>query len=104
MAPNKPIRHRPAKKTAISQPSGTTVACWEDDPGDPRSQPPLMPIEVSVPSQSAQPLPFKISGATPATQNYPAGTANFRFFAAAAALRRTADFWGGIVKTGTRWQ
>jgi hypothetical protein len=80
------------------------VACWEDDPGDPKIQPPLMPINVVAPNESVSPLPFKIKGAAPKPQVYGAGTSEFRYFAAASALRRTADFWGGIVTAKTTWQ
>jgi hypothetical protein len=84
-------------------PSSGVVACWEDDPGDPTVPPPLVPIQVPAPNQSATPLPYKISGAAPAVNVYQAGTLQFRYYAAAAALRRTADFWGGIVPSGTVW-
>jgi hypothetical protein len=90
--------------TAATASTAGNVNCWEDDPGDPRHQPPLAPILVATPSQSAAPLPFKISGTTPKPNVFPPGTPNFRFFAAAAALRRTADFWGSILPSGTRWE
>jgi hypothetical protein len=80
------------------------VAVWEDDPGDPKSQPPLVPITVPAPKESATPLPFKIQGTVPAPQVYDPGSAGFRYYAAAAALRRTADFWAGIVPKGTTWE
>ncbi|HEV7396095.1 MAG TPA: hypothetical protein VGN86_06260 [Pyrinomonadaceae bacterium] len=81
-----------------------TVATWEDDPGDPNLQPALAPINVPAPNQAAQPLPFKIGGTTPPVKVFQPGTSNFRFYAAAGALRRTADFWGALVPAGTRWQ
>jgi hypothetical protein len=81
-----------------------TVATWEDDPGDPHQQPALVPITVAAPNQTAQPLPFKIGGTTPTPKVYQPGTSNFRFYAAASALRRTADFWGPILPTGTKWE
>ncbi|PWT98331.1 MAG: hypothetical protein C5B51_29555 [Terriglobia bacterium] len=84
--------------------SAQTVACWEDDPGDRNLQPPLTPITVPAPKPATQPLAFKITGSTPAPKVYQPGTANFRYYAAAAALRRTADFWGSIVPGGTKWQ
>src|SRR5690242_13964346 len=99
-----------SKKDAVSKDSNNAAAAanvvstWEDDPGDPHTQPPLVPIQVPAPNQSAQPLPFKIRGTTPPPRVYPPGTPNFRFYAAASALRRTADFWGSIVPQGTRWE
>jgi hypothetical protein len=84
--------------------TGTVVATWEDDPGSPGLQPPLVPITVAAPNQAAQPLPFKIAGSTPPPKVYQPGTSNFRFYAAASALRRTANFWGSIVPQGTQWE
>jgi hypothetical protein len=92
----------PQKRVGAS--AGLPVACWEDDPGDPKSQPPLSPITVAVPNQAAQPMPFKLAGKAPAVQVYQPGTLNFVYYANASALRRTSDFWGGIVPTGTTWQ
>jgi hypothetical protein len=105
MAPRKAI----SKRTARAQVSTTTaaqatVACWEDDPGDPKLQPPLVPITVDAPKESAPPLPFKIKGSAPSAQVYDAGSPGFRYYAAASALRRTANFWGAILPAGTIWQ
>jgi hypothetical protein len=88
---------------SVKSPSSTMVACWEDDPGDPKLQPSLTPINIPAPNQSAQPLAFKLGGTTPPAAIYEMGTTNFRFYATAAALRRTADFWGKIVPSGTKW-
>lgn len=96
---------RESTKTKATKHSATgTVACWEDDPGDPRLQPPRGPIAVPAPNSSAPPLPYKIAASTPPPQVYEPGTPNFRFYAAACALRRTADFWGTIVPAGTSWE
>ncbi|HVR07716.1 MAG TPA: hypothetical protein VMW75_06670, partial [Thermoanaerobaculia bacterium] len=80
--------------------ASTTVACWEDDPGDPALQPALQPITAPAPDPSAGPLPFAIGGVVPPPQVYGPGTTEFLFYAAACALRRTADFWGAIVPAG----
>src|ERR1051325_6936660 len=96
---------KPQKPPAPKPPAGgKTVACWEDDPGDPESQPALVPIHVAVPNQAAKPLPFKISGKVPPPNIYQPGTHEFLFYASACALRRTADFWSSIVPTGSSWQ
>jgi len=101
-------RKSPAAKVkprrAAQATASATVACWEDDPGDPSSQPALTPIEVPAPDQGARPLPFAIGGAAPPPQVYNPGTREFRFYAAASALRRTADFWGAIIPAGTQWE
>jgi len=93
---------KPSKKSGST--AGATVACWEDDPGEPREQPSRQPIVVAAPNPEAAPLSFKISGTAPVPQVYAAGTASFRYFAAAAGLRRTADFWGAILPAGTQWE
>jgi len=100
----KPVSRKVAVKGAPGQAATILVACWEDDPGDPKVQPPLVPITGSVPNQSAQPFPFKIQGTPPPPNVYQPGTPTFLYYALACALRRTADFWGGIVKAGTKWQ
>ena len=92
------------KKNPQSAGSAVMVACWEDDPGDPKSQPPLVPIHVPAPNQAATPLPFKIKGTVPAPQVYAVGSPGFLYYANACALRRTADFWGGIVPAKTSWE
>ena len=93
-----------SKKTRAGTQAASVVACWEDDPGDPKTQPARMPIEVPAPSQSATPLAFKLRGSAPAPKLYPVGTPNFLYYAVASALRRTASFWGGMLPSGTRWQ
>jgi hypothetical protein len=103
-APKKPAPKKPAPKGPPIPTGQATVACWEDDPGEPQSQPALTPITVPAPNQSATPLPFKISDAAPAPQIYQPGTTSFLYYAAACALRRTADFWGSVVPKGTSWQ
>jgi hypothetical protein len=37
MPPKKTARRNAARKPAAGASSGPTVACWEDDPGDPKS-------------------------------------------------------------------
>jgi hypothetical protein len=100
-------RRGAAKKPArdpLAASSPAAVACWEDDPGDPRTQPPAVPISVGVPDPARRPLSFRIAGPRPAAAVYQPGTAQFRYWATAAALRRTANFWGGLVPPTTRWR
>jgi hypothetical protein len=103
----KAVKGNAAAKKSSKKPrqaAGATVACWEDDPGDPKDQAARQPIVVPAPAASTAPLAFKISGTAPAPQVYQPGTASFRYYAAACALRRTADFWGPIVPAGTQWE
>jgi hypothetical protein len=106
MTPKKKLapKHITRKRASTAATAQVTVLCWEDDPGDPKSQPVLVPITVVTPKESAAPLPFKIKGVSPTPEVYDVGSAGFRYYAAASALRRTADFWGGILPTGTTWQ
>ena len=97
-SPTKPAATKPAAG------AGALVACWEDDPGDPKATPALTPIQVPAPNPAAKPLPFKISAKTPPPQVYQPGTPEFLYYANAAALRRTADFWGGILPSSTSWE
>ncbi len=102
MPSKKETKTKSSKKSAAQ--ATTNVAVWEDDPGDPKLPSPPAPINVAVPNQAATPLPFKIGGTVPKAQVYQPGTPNFRFYAAAAALRRTADFWGPIIAPTTGWR
>jgi hypothetical protein len=79
-------------------PSGEILA-WEDDPGQPDS--PNSPIGHPLPETDRSPFPSRISGEAPAPGAE--GTPGFRHWAAADALRRAADFWGGICGEDARW-
>lgn len=104
MPAKKQTRTKSSKKAVPAKKAAALVAVWEDDPGDPTLQPALAPVTIAAPDPAAQPLPFKIKSAKPTAKVYPPGTANFRYYAAASALRRTADFWGAMVPAGTRWR
>ena len=46
---------------------------------------------------------IRIDGKAPAARQYEPGSAEFRYWVAAEALRRAADFWGATLPNGTRW-
>jgi hypothetical protein len=71
------------------------VLGWEDDPGAPSK--PNKAVERPVPDTTKAPLPSAIGGRKPKAGPYDPDTANFRYWVAADALRRVADFWGGIL-------
>jgi hypothetical protein len=92
---------KPGAKDAAA--GSSMVSVWEDDPGDPKTQPTNIPISVPLPNPSAAPLPFKISTPVTSIGADKPGTPSFRYWATAAALRRTADFWGPLIKV-TSWK
>lgn len=75
-----------------------TLQTWEDDPG------PGVLVTLPVPNIAAAPgqLGFAFDQPAPLPQNQPQGSAGFRYWATATALRRGADFWAGIGLTS--WQ
>src|SRR5436305_14149764 len=69
----------------------SNVNAWEDDPES--------GVEVSrpVPELSHKPLAFSFPNPIPAPESYPPGSAQFRYWTAAEALRRGADFWAPLL-------
>ena len=53
MRTKRAVRRQAFRRQAVGSPTGILVASWEDDPGDPKSQPPLSPLSVPVPVPSA---------------------------------------------------
>jgi hypothetical protein len=84
-------------------PSGAAAAeqilAWEDDPGEPEAQ--NSPAERPRPDLGQAPFPSQILGNEEAPGK--PGSAGFRYWAAADALRRAADFWGGICGHDAPW-
>jgi hypothetical protein len=72
------------------------VAGWEDDPQT------AVATRRPVPDLSKKPLAYAFAGAKPVARVYDQGTAEFRYWAAAEALRRGADFWAPRIGVG--WQ
>jgi hypothetical protein len=73
-------------ESAAAAPDGS-VKVWADDP--------LGGVEITRPTPviTGVPLECKINGAAVPPGHYQVGTANFRYWTAAAALRRCAEFW-----------
>jgi hypothetical protein len=90
---------RPRRAAAAANPA--TILAWEDDPGAPAEG--FKPVPRPVPKLSSTPLPLAIRGTAPAAKTYPLGTKGFRYWTAAEALRRGADFWGGLFPAGVTW-
>jgi len=77
--------------------AATTVSAWEDDPE------PAVLVTRPVPDLSKTPLAFDFPAPQPPPAMYAPGTAEFRYWTAAEALRRGADFWAPRVPSGA-WQ
>lgn len=73
------------------------VAGWEDDPQTAVAT--LRP----VPKLSQAPA-FTFPSPAPKAGIYPPGTQQFRYWAAAEALRRGADFWNSVIPGGVKWE
>jgi len=74
-----------------------TIRAWQDDPGT------GFLMDRPVPNLAQRPLAFSFDGPTPKPASYQPGTAEFRYWTAAEALRRGADFWAQIISL-QRWQ
>jgi hypothetical protein len=88
-----------SKKAPTKKPKAAAqVNTWQDDPISK-----LPTIQVPAPVLSKAPLRLKIKGTAVPVGLYTTGTAEFRYWNAAAALRRGADFWAPVLGV-TRWQ
>jgi hypothetical protein len=75
----------------------TTIRVWEDDPGN------GVLVDRPVPNLAKKPLAFAFPTPAPKPGPYQPGTAEFRYWTAAEALRRGADFWAARVPL-TNWE
>ena len=84
--------------------SAAMVNAWETDPGKGPNPDGGQLIQRPVPILNAQPQPTKITNPAraPEASAHPPGGADFRYWAAAEALRRGSDFWGAM-SPGLRW-
>src|SRR5512133_383000 len=87
-----------------AQPKGV-INGWEDDPGAGAQPSGGQVLQRPVPVLRDQPFPTRIvnPSSAPEAKPHPPGTAEFRYWGAAEALRRAADFWGGLVP-GIPWE
>lgn len=100
-----PARQAAAKKAAAKTAVAKAVYSWADDPGAGANPTGGTRIRRAVPKLGIAPLALAIThpATAPAAKLYPVATAGFRYWTAAEALRRGADFWGGILP-GVKWQ
>ena len=83
-----------SKKTGAK---ASTINAWQDDPEG------LPNISRPVPKLATPPLKYKFKGKAPKAGAYAPGTSQFRYWTAAEALRRGADFWAPRLGV-SRWQ
>src|SRR5215468_7905128 len=95
---------RAAPTEASAKPKGV-VNAWEQDPGDGAQPSGGQVIQRPVPALRQQPFSIRIvnPASAPEAKPHSPGTADFRYWTAAEALRRGADFWGALLP-GTSWE
>jgi hypothetical protein len=97
---------RKASKSGLKKRRPVNVInVFEEDPGVGAQPSGSRTIQQAVPTLASPPLPIRITNPAhaPAAGIHPVGTAGFRYWNAASALRRAADFWGGLLP-GVSWQ
>jgi hypothetical protein len=92
-------RRRPRSRAATRKTTRAEILAWEDDPKSGGA-----PIKRPLPRLQATPLAMTIVEPAVPAKLYRRGTREFRYWAAAEALRRAADFWAGLLPRGTSWQ
>src|SRR6516165_12710903 len=87
-----------------AQPKGV-INAWEDDPGAGAQPSGGQVIQRPVPVLRDEPFPTRIvkPSSPPVAKLHSPGTAEFRYWTAAEALRRGADFWGALLP-GVSWE
>jgi hypothetical protein len=88
-----------ATRRATTKAPRAAIRAWEDDPKSGGK-----PITRPVPRLGGAPLALAIIEPAVPAKLYPPGTRGFRYWTAAEALRRAADFWGALLPRGTSWQ
>src|SRR5947209_1880327 len=93
------------KRAAAASPTNintASISAWEDDPES------GVLVTRPIPKLDKTPLAFSFSGPRPAPAVYQPSSAEFRYWTAAEALRRGADFWAprvpgcGLPRDGPR--
>ncbi len=87
----------PKGKQAAKVAEQAAISAYEDDP-----EPGIL-VTLPVPDVAKTPLAYSFPSHAPKPAPYQPGTVGFRYWNAAVALRRGADFWGTRVPSG-EWQ
>ncbi len=96
-----PAKAGPARAKAVKK-APKQIRSWQDDPGGPDSD--VRPVQSPVPDLGRGRLPVTIRGMGPAPGLYDPGTAEFRYWAAAEALQRSAAVWAALLPPRVTWQ
>jgi len=95
--PTKKATHKATRTTTPKEDTEITIRAWEDDPAT------GVLVDRPVPNLAKKPLAFAFPTPAPKPAVYQPGTAEFRYWTAAEALRRGADFWAKRVPL-TKWE
>ena len=88
---------RPEIAMRGEEPAEGTIRVWADDPADD------LFAERPLPDPASKPLAFDFPQPAPASSGNAPGSEGFRYWTAAEALRRGANFWAAIIGT-SNWQ
>jgi hypothetical protein len=99
------MKKRVSRRASKSSTRQRVVSAWEQDPGSGDQPSGGQLVQRPAPVLGAAPLPTAIRnpGRAPTAKVYPPGTPEFRYWAAADALRRGSDYWGSLLP-GVRWE
>ena len=83
----------------MTQTTSGNISVWEQDPGSFGSPDGGTLVQRDVPTTDAAPFATQIASeaAAPPADHYAQGTAGFRYWVCADALRRASDYWGGLL-------
>ena len=90
-------KHPKKQQNIAAAPAAPLVSAWEDDPDS------GVMCTRPAPDLSKRPLAFTFPVPAPKPAQYPQGTPEFRYWTAAEALRRGADFWAASIPLNN-WQ
>src|SRR5246127_1699362 len=104
-SPARSKRRGKARAAATEVKPRGVVNAWEQDPGDGAQPSGGQVIQRPVPVLREQPFSIRIvnPASAPEAKPHRPGTAEFRYWTAAEALRRGADFWGALLP-GISWE
>ena len=89
-----------ARRRGRTTGGGANIVVWADDPASGTAL-----VREPAPKLATPPLSLSVAGGrAPTARTYAPGTPEFRYWDAAGAARRGADFWAGLLPSGTSWE